>query len=162
VRTPDDFVAAHGAELAQGLARDCFRAATDLCASLADGGALPEQVTVEGLFQVLLSFRATLELMAVEHRFGTPAHDRVLAAMESEYGRTVVAKGSFLTWIAAAHETMRRSENPRDWLRIHAENLLATRQGEHDVFHAALGYGLRVGPPLVESIEAGLAVTQED
>jgi hypothetical protein len=105
---------------------------------------------------VLLSLRATLELMAVEHRFGEPAHDALLAAMDDYYSRMLLQRGRFTTWIAAAHETMRRSENPRDWLRIHAQNLLGTRDPEADVFHTALAYGLRVGDPIVAVIEANV------
>jgi hypothetical protein len=150
------FVHAYGEALAHNLGHHCFAAAGELCASLARDGALPAGVTPDRLMRVLLSLRATLELMAVERRFGEPAHDALLGAMEAYYGRTLLERGRFVTWIAAAHETMRRSENPRDWLRIHAMNLLRTREPEDGVFHTSLAYGMRVGDPIVAVIEANL------
>jgi len=157
VTTPEAFVRAHGESLAHNLGHHCLRAAEEICRSLARDDALPPGVTANGVLQVLLSLRATLELMAVEHRFGTPTHDALLEAMDDYYSRTLLVRGRFTTWIAAAHETMRRSENPRDWLRIHAMNLLGTRDPEAAPFHTALAYGLRVGDPLVVVVVANQA-----
>lgn len=147
----------HGEALAHNLGHHTLTAAQEIHRSLSEAGALPAGVTVPGVMQVLLSLRATLELMAVEHRFGEGAHDALLAAMNDYYSRTVLERGRFTTWVAAAHETMRRSENPRAWLRIHAMNLLGTRDPEASVFHTALGYGLNVGDPIVAVIEANTA-----
>ncbi|HEU4699120.1 MAG TPA: hypothetical protein VFS40_08070 [Gemmatimonadales bacterium] len=116
-------------------------------------------MTINGVLQVVLSLRATLELMAVEHRFGTPAHDRLLAAMEAYYGRTLLAQGSFRTWIAAAHATMRRSDDARQWLRLHAEQLLGTREPGDAMFHLALGYGLRVGASIATVVAENVGGT---
>jgi len=151
------FAAEHGDALAYDLAHYCWRAAEELHASLAATVALPQGVRVADLFRVFLSLRATLELMAVEHRFGTAAHDGLLAAMLARYDRTVLERGSFTAWIAAAHETMRRSADPRDWLRLHAMALLGTRSPEDDVFHSALAYGLRAGPAIASVMEHHLA-----
>ena len=155
--TPEQFIRSYGEALAHNLGHHSVASARELCASLARDGALPAGVSETGVLKVLLSLRATLELMAVEHRFGEPAHDALLAAMSDYYERTLLERGRFTSWIAAAHETMRRSENPRDWLRIHAENLLGTREPEASVFHTALVYGLRVGDPIVAVIEANAA-----
>ena len=151
---PDAFVRAHGESLAHNLGHHCLTAAQEICAALARDGALPAGVTPTRVLQVILSLRATLELMAVEHRFGEPAHDALLAAMCAYYERTLLERGRFTTWIAAAHETMRRSENARDWPRIHAMNLLGTREPGDALFHTALVYGLHVGDPIVAVIEA--------
>ncbi|CAA9350055.1 MAG: hypothetical protein AVDCRST_MAG11-3464 [uncultured Gemmatimonadaceae bacterium] len=148
------FVRAHGEALAHNLGHHCLTAAQEICARLAPDGALPPGATPTTVLPVILSLRATLELMAVEHRFGEPAHDALLAAMSAYYERTLLARGRFVSWIAAAHETMRRSEDARDWPRIHAMNLLATREPEHAIFHTALVYGLRAGDPIVAVIEA--------
>jgi hypothetical protein len=152
VDAAERFVAEHGAALAHNLGHDCLAAAQEICRSMEEAGALPAGVTVPRVLQVILSLRATLELMAVEHRFGTPAHDRLLAAMTGHYDRTLLARGSFTTWIAAAHETMRRSDDARQWLRIHAMNLLGTRDPEAQLFHTALGYGLRAGASIAEVV----------
>lgn len=151
------FLREHGAALAHNLAADCWRAAQEICAALGAQGQLPAGVAPEGVLQVVLSMRATLELMAVDHRYGTPAHDALLDAMSAHYERTLLARGRFTTWIGAAHETMRRSENPREWLRIHAMNALGTRDPEAETFHLALGYGLRVGPAIAEVVASNLA-----
>jgi hypothetical protein len=157
VPTPEEFIRSYGEALAHNLGHHCVTASRELCTSLARDGALPPGVTETGLLKVLLSLRATLELMAVEHRFGEPAHDALLAAMSAYYERTLLERGRFTSWIAAAHETMRRSENPRDWPRIHAENLLGTRDPEASIFHTALVYGLRAGDPIVAVVEANVA-----
>jgi hypothetical protein len=154
VATPEEFLREHGEAVAHNLGHHVLVAAQELCASLARDGALPAGVTVPRLVQLLLSLRATLELMAVEHRFGEPAHDALLAAMSAYYERTLLERGRFTTWVAAAHETMRRSENAREWPRIHAMNLLGTREPEDTLFHTALVYGLHVGDPIVAVIEA--------
>lgn len=152
---PTAFLRAHGEAIVHNLGHDCLRASREICEQLHAQGALPDQATVNEVMQVILSMRATLELMAVEHRFGAEAHDALLDAMLAYYDRTLLRQGSFTTWIAAAHETMRRSENPRDWLRIHAEQLLGTHEPEDTIFHTALGYGLRVGPAVVDVVEQG-------
>lgn len=155
--TPAAFVAEHGEALAHNLGVHVFRAARELCEALAPQGALPEGVTAERLFPVLLSLRATLELMAVEKRHGSAAHDALLAAMRAYYGRTVLQRGDFLASIRAAHETMRRSPDARAWPRLHAEALLGTREPEHAVFHVGLVYGLRAGDAVADVIEVNLA-----
>ena len=58
--------------------------------------------------------------------------------------------------LQAYKQATQRSENPRDWLRIHAMNLLRTREPEDGVFHTSLAYGMRVGDPIVAVIEANL------
>lgn len=153
--SPVALLRAHGEAIVHNLGHDCLRAAREICEQLHAQDRLPAQATVNEVLQVILSLRATLELMAVEHRFGGEAHDALLDAMLAYYDRTLLRQGSFTTWIAAAHETMRRSENPRDWLRIHAEQLLGTRDPDDAVFHLALGYGLRAGPAIVDVIEQG-------
>jgi len=150
------FLAEHGEALAHNLGHDCWRAAEDICRSMADAGQLPEGVTPERTLQVILSLRATLELMTVEQRFGTPAHDRLLAAMDGHYSRTLLQRGSFLVWIAAAHETMRRSPDPRRWMTIHAMQLLRTTEPAAAAFHLALGYGLRAGASITTVVAANI------
>lgn len=154
--TVEEFLREHGEALAHNLGHDCFTASREICASMAQADALPAGVTPDAVLPVVLSLRATLELMAVEHRYGTAAHDLLLAAMARHYERTLLARGRFTTWIAAAHETMRRSEDPRQWMRIHAMNLLGTREPEAALFHTALGYGLRVGPAIADVVEANV------
>lgn len=156
------FLREHGAALAHNLAADCWRAAQEICTALGAQGQLPAGVTPEGVLRVVLSMRATLELMAVDHRFGTPAHDALLEAMSAHYERALLASGRFTSWIAAAHETMRRSENPREWLRIHAMNALDTRDPEAETFHLALGYGLRVGPSIAEVVATNIGPADGD
>ena len=151
------FLDDHATALVHNLGHDCWRAADEICRSLEAAGALPPGVGVSDTFRVILSLRATLELMAVEHRFGAEAHDQVLAAMEAYYARTVLERGRFASWIAAAHETMRRSANPRDWMRIHAMELLGTREPEAATFHLALGYGYHAGTSLATAIAANVA-----
>lgn len=148
------FLDDHATALVHNLGHDCWQAAEEICRALETAGALPAGVGATDAFRVILSLRATLELMAVEHRFGAAAHDVLLAAMTDYYDRTLLARGSFTTWIAAAHETMRRSENPRDWMRIHAEHTLDTEEPRDALFHTALGYGLRVGASIVNVVEA--------
>ena len=150
------FLDDHATALVHNLGHDCWTAAAEICRSLETAGALPAGVGVTDTFRVILSLRATLELMAVEHRFGAEAHDQVLAAMEAYYGRTVLERGRFTTWIAAAHETMRRTANPRDWMRLHAEALLGTREPEAATFHLALGYGYHAGTSLATAIAANV------
>lgn len=150
------FVAEYGEALAHNLGHHVFVAAEELCGALAPQGALPEGVTPERLLPVLLSLRATLELMAVDKRHGTAAHDALVAAMRAHYGRTLLARGDFLSSIRAAHETMRRSTDARDWPRLHAEALLGTREPEHALFHTALVYCLRRGDPIADVIDANL------
>lgn len=150
------FLDAHGTDLVHNLGHDCWVAAQELCARLAEQGALPPGVTATGTFRVVLSMRATVELMALEHRFGRAVHDRVLATMTDYYGRTLLERGSFASWIAAAHESMRRTENPRAWMRIHAMNVLGTRDPEAETFHLALGYAWHAGASLVTVLEANV------
>lgn len=151
------FVATHGDALAHNLGHHCFVAARDLVAALRDADQLPAGVTEDGVFRVLLSMRATLELMAVEQRFGTPVHDALLAAMTAHYERTLLAPGArFVTWIRAAHETIRREPDARRWLVRHAELTLGTREPEAAVLHAGLGYGLRTGDAVADVIEANV------
>jgi hypothetical protein len=155
------FLAGHGEALAHNLGHDCWRAAEDICRSMAEAGQLPAGVTPERTLQVILSLRATLELMAVEHRFGTPAHDRLLAAMDDYYSRTLLRSGRFTTWIAAAHETMRRSADPRQWMTIHAMQLLHTTEPAAATFHLALGYGLRAGASIATVVAANTEPAEE-
>lgn len=154
------FLDDHATALVHNLGHDCWQAAEEICRALETAGALPAGVGATDAFRVILSLRATLELMAVEHRFGTEAHDQVLAAMEAYYERTVLERGRFTTWIAAAHETMRRSPNPREWMRIHAMALLGTRDPEAATFHMALGYGYHAGTSLATAIAANVASEQ--
>jgi hypothetical protein len=161
---PEAFVARYGDALAHNLAHHCHVAARDLVAALREAAQLPAGVEEDGVFRVLLSMRATLELMAVEQRFGTPAHDALLAAMAAQYERALLAPGArFVTWIRAAHETMRREPDARRWLARHAEATLGTREPEAGVLHAGLGYGLRTGDAIADVVaanvgEAGRAV----
>ena len=110
---------------------------------------------------MVLSLRATLELMAVERRHGAAAHDALLAAMRAYYGRTLLARGDFVSGVRAAHETMRRSADPRAWPRLHAEALLGTREPEHALFHTALVYALRRGDAVADVIDLNLAPAAE-
>jgi hypothetical protein len=155
--TAAELLERHGEALAHNLGHDVYHAAEEICRSLAESGNLPEGVDARGAFQVIMSLRATLELMAVEHRFGEQAHDVLLRIMDAYYSRTLLAGGSFIAWIAAAHETMRRSERPREWMRIHAENVLGTREPEAALFHVALGYGYHVGASIATVIEENIA-----
>ncbi|HZF66474.1 MAG TPA: hypothetical protein VEZ47_00345 [Gemmatirosa sp.] len=155
--SPAEFIAQYGDSLAHNLGHHVLVASQELCAALAERGELPEGVTAERLLPVLLSLRATLELMAVDKRHGTAAHDALVAAMRDYYNRTLLARGDFLSGIRAAHETMRRSSDARDWPRLHAEALLGTREPEHALFHTALVYGLRRGDAIADVLDANLA-----
>jgi len=152
----------YGDALAHNLGHHVLTAAQELCGALAERGELPDGVTPERLLPALLSLRATLELMAVEKRHGTAAHDALLAAMRRYYGRTLLARGDFLTGIRAAHETMRRSSDARDWPRLHAEALLGTREPEHALFHTALVYGLRRGDAIADVLDVNLDASATD
>jgi hypothetical protein len=116
-------------------------ASQELCAALAERGELPEGVTAERLLPVLLSLRATLELMAVEKRHGTAAHDALLAAMRRYYGRTLLARGDFLSGHPRAPRDHAPLERRARLAALHAEALLGTREPEHALFHTALVYG---------------------
>jgi hypothetical protein len=156
------FVRAHGEDLAHNLGHHCLVAAQQIVAAMRQSDALPAGVTEPRLMQVLLSMRATIELMAVERRHGEAAHDALLAAMTAYYERTLLAGGRFVTWIRAAHETMRRTPDARRWLTVHALQALGTRELEDARFHTALGYALHVGDAIVDVVEANVTAPGGD
>lgn len=94
--------------------------------------------------------------MAVEHRFGTPAHDVLLAALTRHFEATVAPPGRFHVWVAAAHETIRRAPDPRAWMAAHARAALGTVDSDHATFHTALAYAWHVGPSIVTVVERHL------
>jgi hypothetical protein len=148
----EEFVSKHGEAMAQNIGYYCAAAGKRVTVLLEEQNALPPNVDLSGILQVLLSLRATIELNAVERRFGKAARDGLQSAMDKYFNAVGVCRGPFVTWVNAAEQTMAASTRPADWLRIHAVNLLDTRDPDDEVFHLLLGEGFAEGASLVDVI----------
>ncbi len=122
------------------------------------GEQVPSNLNVNAIFLFLFSLRGTIEAQGIEVKLGKRAHQFILAEIERQYQaafpESYSLAGDFSqSMMPAAIATMSASPDPREWTRIHAVQILGTKDPDDELFHLCLGAVLSNGQPIAALVE---------
>lgn len=150
------FIDENAAKLVHNLAHYSAAGAKEVTDALGDH--VPLSLTTDTIFLFLFSLRATIEAQGVQRKFGDRAYRRILSAIDDLY-RSAFAEGHAQTG-AFSQSLMRdvevsisKSQDPREWVRIHAVRTLETQDPQHEMFHLCLTKVIANGEPIAAVVE---------